>query len=126
MNAAQVRLIVAACVDEAYYLEIHPDVGVAGEVPSHHFLEHGWREGRSPNPYFDLAWYLEQYPDVAELRMNALEHYVRWGWQERRLTHPSSEVQKMVARTAVLAPEFCPLLVLLSGAALSQSDSLLG
>lgn len=60
----------------------------AGIDPLDHFVAHGWREGRRPNPYFDPAWYLAEYPDVREAELNPLLHYVRHGEAERRRPGP--------------------------------------
>ncbi len=61
---------------------------VAGPLPGDdavaHFLDHGWREGRQPNPYFAPDWYLRQNPDVQRAGVNPLLHYLRYGEAERR------------------------------------------
>jgi len=43
------------------YITTYPDVNQAGMEPLEHYCRHGWREGRSPNPYFDAAWYRTAY-----------------------------------------------------------------
>ena len=49
-----------------------------------HYLDHGWREGRLPNPYFDTAWYLRENPDVQRAGLHPLLHYLRHGEAEGR------------------------------------------
>lgn len=41
--------------DRDWYLATYPDVRKAGFDPFEHYLEHGWREGRRPNPVFDAT-----------------------------------------------------------------------
>lgn len=74
--------------DKDFYLNRNPDVARKGEDPLDHYLRHGWREGRDPNPLFDTRWYLENYPDVAKSGLNPLLHYVRYGTRLRRNPGP--------------------------------------
>ena len=53
-----------------------------------HFLDHGAREGRLPNPYFATEWYLRQNPDVGMTGQNPLLHYIRRGEAECRAPAP--------------------------------------
>lgn len=71
-----------------WYLAHNPDVGGAGADPWRHYLRHGWREGRDPNPMFDTAWYLDRHPDVRAAGVNPLLHYLRHGAAEGRDPHP--------------------------------------
>jgi GT2 family glycosyltransferase len=57
--------------------------------PLQHFVTHGAREGRNPNPHFWSTWYLKEYPDVAATGMNPLLHFVRSGWKEGRNPNPN-------------------------------------
>lgn len=68
-------------VDAEWYAAAGP---VPGDDPVAHFLDHGWREGRQPNPYFAPEWYLRQNPDVLRAGLNPLLHYLRHGEGERR------------------------------------------
>jgi glycosyltransferase involved in cell wall biosynthesis len=68
-------------IDPEYYAATGP---VPGDDPAAHFLDHGWREGRQPNPYFAPHWYLRQNPDVQRAGVNPLLHYLRYGEAERR------------------------------------------
>ena len=62
--------------DEAWYVSSNPDVVEAGVPGLTHYLEFGWREGRSPHPLFDEAWYRIEYgvPNT-----NGLLHYLELG-----------------------------------------------
>lgn len=71
--------------DPSWYLGQYEDARVAGVNAAHHFLNHGWREGRDPSPFFDTKWYLEQSPDVVAADVNPLLHYIRHGAAEGRL-----------------------------------------
>ena len=70
--------------DITYYLRQNPDVTTAQIDPTLHYLMHGAREGRNPNPTFDTNWYLKQNPDVMEAGVNPLIHYLQFGASEGR------------------------------------------
>jgi glycosyltransferase involved in cell wall biosynthesis len=74
--------------DAAHYLTAYPDIAAAGIEPFAHFYDHGYGEGRRPNPYFDPLWYLAQNPDVAEGGLNPLFHYAFHGDGEGRRPSP--------------------------------------
>ena len=67
-----------------------------------HFLDHGAREGRLPNPYFATEWYLRQNPDVGMTGQNALLHYIRRGEAECRAPAPHFDLAWY--RTRHIAP----------------------
>jgi SAM-dependent methyltransferase len=58
------EIVYSGAFDEAFYLLRYPDVAEAGIDPLTHFLTHGWREGRDPNPLFSTVSYLEQHPGL--------------------------------------------------------------
>jgi hypothetical protein len=82
------RRLVAAEFDRRHYLSLSPDVREAGLDPLHHFLTHGWREGRDPNPQFSVRAYLHENPEVAEAGINPFVHYLRHGRKEGRAPGP--------------------------------------
>jgi hypothetical protein len=43
--------------DAVWYRHRYPDVDAAGMNPILHYVEHGLREDRAPNPWFDPVWY---------------------------------------------------------------------
>ncbi|RTZ43176.1 hypothetical protein EKL30_09835 [Candidimonas sp. SYP-B2681] len=71
-------------LDDAFYLASNPDVAASGVSADEHFSNHGWREGRNPNDWFDIAWYLQKNPDVAAADLNPLLHFQDHGWKEGR------------------------------------------
>ncbi|AOX19885.1 hypothetical protein [Kozakia baliensis] len=44
--------------DTAFYLSRNPDLNGIDSGALSHYHQHGWREGRKPNAYFDPHWYL--------------------------------------------------------------------
>jgi glycosyltransferase involved in cell wall biosynthesis/GT2 family glycosyltransferase len=74
--------------DADWYRARYPDVAAAGIEPLTHYLRHGWRERRQPNPLFDTGFYLDSHPDVAAAEIEPLLHFVRSGAAERRHPHP--------------------------------------
>jgi len=74
--------------DEGWYLGRYPDVTATGIDPVMHYMTHGVREGRWPNPLFDTHWYLARYHDVAAAGGNPLLHYLRHGAAEGRDPSP--------------------------------------
>lgn len=79
-------------VDEAWYRSAYPDVAAAGVSPAIHYLHHGWREGRDPNPWFSTWGYQSAYPDVAEARICPLIHFIQEGAAEGRRPHPAFDI----------------------------------
>jgi len=80
--------------DANWYRESYGDM--EGVDPLGHYLTHGWVEGRSPGPDFDVAWYLATYLDVASAGVNPLVHYLRHGVNEGRYTKPGALSQQAV------------------------------
>lgn len=73
----QERLLIAgtAVFDTYYYLSTYPDIRNCGIDPLQHYLEHGAREGRLPNPYFDTRYYQSAHM-TADEDANPLAHYL--------------------------------------------------
>ncbi len=83
------RLIAASGLfDDNWYLDRYPDLRESGCLPAVHYLRHGAREGRYPNPLFDSRWYCDRYPDVNQTGTNPLVHYLRHGAAEGRDPNP--------------------------------------
>ncbi|MDE3750353.1 hypothetical protein [Methylobacterium radiotolerans] len=70
--------------DSIYYLFWYPDVRAEGLDPLHHYLHHGWKEGRDPSAGFSTSGYLAANPDVAASGHNPLIHFVNCGFAEGR------------------------------------------
>jgi len=65
--------------DPAYYLEKGPDLPREGGDPLAHYVAHGAREGRDPNPLFDTAYYQRRYGKAADVGEQPLVHYIEIG-----------------------------------------------
>jgi hypothetical protein len=70
--------------DREYYLSANPDVKKSGMDPVHHYVLHGWREGRNPTPDFSTVMYLMLNEDVLRSGMNPFYHYIVHGRNENR------------------------------------------
>lgn len=82
------RSILSAFMPE-YYLERHADLKAAfgsdAGAAWRHYQEHGIRELRPANPFFDPGYYRSVNPDLAHMDGSALlEHWVRYGILEGR------------------------------------------
>ena len=69
-----------------FYLKKYPNVKEGRISPLHHYLYHGYKEGKQPGKLFDNNYYLKQNPDVEQSGENPLVHYVLYGKKEGR--HP--------------------------------------
>jgi len=89
-------MLASVDVDDAWYRRRYPDVSAAvdaGEYQStrHHFIEHGYFEGRLPcRLSIDETWYIQTNDDVlAGIRngdiASAEEHFNQYGYVEGRL-----------------------------------------
>jgi hypothetical protein len=64
-----------------------------------HYIEHGQKELRNPNKYFDAAFYIKQtlhgskLNEVPELKAKPLEHYLKTPIYKRQATHPRFDTQ---------------------------------
>lgn len=76
--ADRATMAASGLFDLNHYLIANPDVREAARDPYLHFHEHGWREGRRPNPYFDPLWYRSHYL-ADRSATNPLAHYASVG-----------------------------------------------
>ncbi|WP_236728658.1 glycosyltransferase [Methylobacterium sp. WSM2598] len=82
---------IASCpgmFDVDWYRRTYPDVSASGADPIRHYVDHGSREGRMPNPLFRPHWYLDSYPHVRTADVNPLVHYIRHGVEHGLKPHP--------------------------------------
>lgn len=100
-RAAQ-RALIERHFDAGYYLAAYPDVAASGLDPLDHYLDHGWNEGRNPNPDFCTGFYLEAFPDVGGSGIHPYYHYLKWGRHEGRPA--SSPILDRIALKPVDAP----------------------
>lgn len=73
-------------LDVVYYLNRNNKVRLSGFDPTLHYLYHGYREGKNPNPTFDGDFYMKKYKDVKKTNLNPLVHYGLYGLKEGRIT----------------------------------------
>lgn len=71
-------------LDIEFYLNEYSDVKLSGMDPILHYLYHGFKEGKKPNPQFNGNYYLKKYPDVERSNLNPLVHYLLYGKKEQR------------------------------------------
>jgi glycosyltransferase involved in cell wall biosynthesis len=81
--------------DAVYYLKEYPDVAAAGVEPLEHYYQHGWREGRNPNPDFNSNFYLNHNSIWVTKPVCPLLHYINEG---QALQLPTNERETL--RTA--------------------------
>lgn len=92
--------------DEVWYRHRYPDVDEAGLNPLRHYVEHGAREDRAPNPWLDPAWYRMTHGLAADVA--PLWHYATTG--EAAGLRPSRHFDPTWYRTTYkLAPRRSPL-----------------
>lgn len=75
--------------DADFYLSNYPDVKESGIDPFVHYMDHGYKEGRNPNPEFDGIYYRNTHLGRAS-KQNPLIHYVRQGKRKDLATKPAS------------------------------------
>ncbi|MSP03457.1 MAG: hypothetical protein EXR07_20810 [Acetobacteraceae bacterium] len=63
--------------DAVWYRRRYPDADDAGMSPARHYVTHGAREDRAPNPWFDPVWYRATHGLTAH--EHPLFHYVSIG-----------------------------------------------
>ena len=74
--------------DRAWYLARYADVRATKFDPVIHYLHHGAKEGRDPNPFFSTLWYLAQIEADEEATANPLGHYLTQGAARGLSPHP--------------------------------------
>jgi len=96
------------CFSAPFYLKTYPDVAAAKIDPLDHFMDYGWREGRRPQPNFDMEWYADHCPEVLISKINPVLHYLKFGKQRGYTSGPDSEVfeiaSQMIAEAALIEP----------------------
>lgn len=104
-------------LDEDYYLRNNLDVRLSEVDPIIHYLYHGSKEGRRPNPNFDADYYLETYEDVRSSKLEPFMHYCLHGVKEGRKTHNKNKIKVHLEEKAKLAtiPDYSGLKKTLKG-----------
>ncbi|MEA2019484.1 MAG: glycosyltransferase, partial [Campylobacterota bacterium] len=60
--------------DAEYYLSVYTDIASSGADPLKHFCEHGWKEFRNPNSWFNTLEYSTQHS--MDMSYNPFIHYL--------------------------------------------------
>lgn len=90
-------------LDQDWYLASHPDVAAGSLNPLVHYLTAGGREGRSPNPLFDIRFYAERNAaEMGALGLTPLEHFVHVGAARGCDPHPLFSIEHYVAQHPTL------------------------
>lgn len=84
--------VIRNAFDKEYYLKANPDVKKNGMDPVHHYILHGWREGRNPTPDFSTIMYLMLNEDVLRAGVNPFYHYIVHGRKENR---PGGQIKSL-------------------------------
>lgn len=82
-------LLLLGLFDTRHYLDTYPDIAASGIDPLMHYVEHGDREGRWPNPHFDPQTYRAQLGSEGVGSVCALYHYAAVG-EDLRLGSPTA------------------------------------
>jgi len=102
------RIAQLGSFDGAWYLAAYPDVKEAGVDAFSHYCNHGWREGRQPNFYFEPDWYRVNYaPTLAPWR-DPFGEYLERGESENARPSPRFDTGWYRAKHG-LAPGQSPL-----------------
>ena len=75
-------------------MQANPDVARSGFDPLEHYLKHGWKEKRKPNPNFDPVAYLRDHPKLIEPKKEPLSDHLRRE-QERQRRHAQAREAKI-------------------------------
>ncbi len=73
----EIRLVRGSGMFNAkWYLQMYPDVAMAGLDPVEHYLRYGARLDRNPSPGFDTARYMRENSELFTSGVNPLVHYL--------------------------------------------------
>ena len=88
-------------LDIGYYLKNNSDIRLLGQDPIIHYMYHGYKEGRNPNPGFDGNFYSKKYSDIDKL--NPLVHYSLYGKAEGRKPKRDHALNKIKSHDVIKA-----------------------
>jgi glycosyltransferase involved in cell wall biosynthesis len=74
--------------DESYYLSQLDSNLPKGTRGLEHYVRHGWRAAKDPNPLFSVSFYLNSDPTLRANGTEPLTHYLQTGSDEQRDPHP--------------------------------------
>ena len=88
--------------DRKWYLSAYPDVAQSGMDPLEHYVQSGWREGRSPSEYFPGALYLFFRPEFKKGQVCSIVDFQRRGLTEEYLVSLTRRFDEIQAHTRKL------------------------
>jgi GT2 family glycosyltransferase/glycosyltransferase involved in cell wall biosynthesis len=96
--------------DTEFYLKNNEDIKTSGADPIIHYMYHGFKENRKPNPKFDGNFYLQNYNDVKKSKLNPLVHYSLYGMADGRKINatPKPQIIKKNKKTDKKSEEIIP------------------
>lgn len=108
MTETRIPDLVREGFDPPFYQQHNPDL-TAADDPLHHYVHHGWREGRDPAEWFSVRDYLRDNPDVLAAGIDPFLHYLAHGREEGRkvrvsLTSPHRHRREFFEATKVFLP----------------------
>ncbi len=65
--------------DPTLYIDLYPDIAESGIDPFTHYMQIGYKEGRTPNLLFDVEYYLAQLLESEREGINPLVHFFQRG-----------------------------------------------
>jgi GT2 family glycosyltransferase/glycosyltransferase involved in cell wall biosynthesis len=86
-----------------FYLDYNPDVRASGIDPLDHYMRYGWREGRSPNAFFDDGHYRAESGLVRGAPVSALGHFLAMGRESGLCPVPGVDLAAYRARHPALS-----------------------
>ena len=101
---AEARAVVSQSpyFDRAWYLKQYPDVGEVGMDPLEHYIQSGWKEGRSPSEYFPGALYLFFLPEFQKGQRCSIVDFRQRGLTGEHLLSLTRRFDEIQARTRKL------------------------
>ncbi|WP_072858660.1 rhamnan synthesis F family protein [Loktanella atrilutea] len=91
--------------DTAFYLQANPHIDHRNWRPCDHFMQVGWKDGRRPNPDFDVVWYEQTHGHTYDAAtVNPLLHYRKTGAALGLATMPPRPVRLDPATARPLPP----------------------
>ena len=92
-------------LDIGYYLTCNSDVRLKGQDPIIHYIYHGFKEGRAPNPKFDEEYYIKTHPDIIKSNINPLVHYALYGIDENRVPGQNLDYKNLIEESGRVTGE---------------------
>ncbi|WP_156518466.1 hypothetical protein [Sphingobium sp. EP60837] len=106
-------MIARSFFDDHFYSKKNKDIDFQKVDPYTHYLLHGRREFRNPNPEFSVREYYLRHPEVEAVGLDPLVHYANVGQKEQRsLGLFDEKINEIWRRTGKNVPSLEPDFVL--------------